>query len=117
MADSLNEPLLPAHDQLSLVADQYRKELFTKNGYKPTGQDANLQYDVNFLPGEPRAGGEYSDLSPDAISDGDDMGRGYNGTDLGKDLPDKVGTIVDQVERKDEIVKNTYKTTNEYPNF
>lgn len=105
-----------AQQQLDEVAKQKREELFTTNNYKPTTSDAN-QYNTVYQPGTPSAGGEYSEQNPDAISDGDTQGKGYLGSDIGKDQPEKVGNVDDITERKKEIVKNTYTTAKEYPNF
>jgi hypothetical protein len=105
-----------AQEQLDEVAKQKREELFTVNNYKPTESDAN-EYNTAYQPGTPYAGGEYSEQSPDAVSDGDQMGKGYLGSDIGKDQPEKVGSSDDIVERKKEVVKNVYNTAKEYPNF
>ncbi len=105
-----------AREQLDQVAAQKRGEQFTVNNYKPTESDAS-EYNTAFLPGTPYAGGEYSEQNPDAVSNGDVMGKGYLGSDIGKDAPDAVGSSEDIVERKQETVKNVYGTANEYPNF
>lgn len=104
-----------AREQLDQVAAQKRGELFTINNYKPTDTDA--EYNTTFNPGTPYAGGEYSEQNPDAVSNGDVMGKGYLGSDIGKDAYSDVGSSDDIMERKKEMVKNTYGTTNEYPNF
>ena len=105
----------PAHQSLTEIAEQKRKELFTMNNYQT--QNGELEYNTALQPGTPGAGGEYSAENPDAVSDGDSKGKGYLGTDIGKDQPNKVGNSDDIVERKKEIVKNVYTTANEYPNF
>jgi hypothetical protein len=105
-----------AKEQLDEVASQKREQLFTINNYKPTESEAT-EYNTATQPGTPYAGGEYSEQNPDAVSDGDAMGKGFLGTGTGKDEPDKVGSSQDIVERKNETVKNTYGTANEYPNF
>ncbi len=105
-----------AREQLDQVAEQKRLEQFTINNYKPTESDAN-EYNTVYQPGTPYAGGEYSEQNADAVSTGDAMGKGYLGSDIGKDLVDVVGSSDDIAERKKEIVKNSYNTANEYPNF
>ena len=105
-----------AREQLDQIAEQKRTELFTINNYKPTESDAS-QYNTVYQPGTPYAGGEYSEQNPDAVSNGDAMGKGYLGSDIGKDQPAAVGSNEDIVERKKEVVKNTFTTANEYPNF
>lgn len=105
----------PAHELLSEIAKQKREELHTINNYKPDGEQ--YEYNTATNPISPGAGGEYSEQNPDAVSDGDVRGKGYLGTDSGKDKPDKVGNVDDVTERKKEVVKNVYNTENEYPNF
>lgn len=104
-----------AREQLDQIALQKRNELFTINNYKPI--QGETEYNTAFQPATPYAGGEYSELNPDAVSNGDAMGKGYLGNDLGLNNPDGVGSNEDIVERKQEMVKNSYGTTNEYPNF
>ena len=104
-----------AREQLDQVASQKRGELFTINNYKPT--DTDSEYNTVFNPGTPYVGGEYSEQNPDAVSNGDVMGKGYLGSDIGKDAYNEVGSSDDIVERGKEMVKNTYGTSNEYPNF
>jgi len=116
MAEQQPENIPNAHFTLTQVAEQMRKDLMTKNGYKPA-TNMDTTYEVDYIPGDPKSPGEYGEMNPDAISDGDGRGRGYMGSDIGKDLPDSVGNVTDQQERKIELVKNTYKPTNEYPNF
>jgi hypothetical protein len=75
---------------LSKYADQERKKLIPKNDYKTTN--------------------EYSSTNKDAMSDGDDKGRG-----TGVFLDTKNGgTKTDQLERVSEIVINKYKESNPY---
>jgi hypothetical protein len=76
---------------LSIYADQERKKLIPKNDYKTTN--------------------EYSSTNKDAMSDGDDKGRG---TGVFLDTVNG-GTKTDQLERKSEIVINKYKADNPYP--
>jgi hypothetical protein len=75
---------------LSKYADQERKKLIPKNDYKTTN--------------------EYSATNKDALSDGDEKGRG-TGTFL--DVTNG-GTKTDILERQSEIVINKYKPTNPY---
>jgi hypothetical protein len=76
---------------LSKYADQERKKLIPKNDYKTTN--------------------EYSSTNKDAMSDGDDKGRG---TGVFLDTVNG-GTKTDQLKRKSEIVINKYKADNPYP--
>jgi hypothetical protein len=76
---------------LSKYADQERKKLIPKNDYKTTN--------------------EYSSTNKDAMSDGDDKGRG---TGVFLDTVNG-GTKTDQLERNSEIVINKYKADNPYP--
>ena len=83
-------------NQMTNVADQERHKLFPKNDYVATAD-------------------EYSVTNPDAIADGDSMGRGtgqfldvYN---------DAAGTSDDILERRSEIRINKYKSSNTYPDF
>jgi len=76
---------------LSKYADQERKKLIPKNDYKTTN--------------------EYSSTNKDAMSDGDDKGRG---TGVFLDTVNG-GTKLDQLERKSETVINKYKADNPYP--
>jgi hypothetical protein len=76
---------------LSKYADQERKKLIPKNDYKTTN--------------------EYSSTNKDAMSDGDDKGRG---TGVFLDTVNG-GTKLDQLERNSEIVINKYKADNPYP--
>ena len=83
-------------NQLTAIADVERKRLITRNDYAAQAQI----YSVN---------------SPDAIADGDELGRGtgvfldvYNTTD---------GTGTDVAERKNEIKINKFNANKPYPNF
>ena len=83
-------------NQLTAIADVERKRLITRNDYAAQAQI----YSVN---------------SPDAIADGDELGRGtgifldvYNPT---------AGTSTDVAERKNEIKINKFNSTKPYPNF
>jgi hypothetical protein len=81
------------NNELSRIAEEQRKRLIPRNDFKPL---------VN----------EYSQTNPDAVSDGDDMGRG-TGTCLDV-YNNNGGTIVDINERKNEIKINKYKQSNPY---
>ena len=83
-------------NQLTAIADAERKRLITRNDYAAQAQI----YSVN---------------SPDAIADGDELGRGtgvfldvYNPT---------AGTSTDVAERKNEIKINKFNANKPYPNF
>lgn len=76
---------------LTKYADQERKKLIPKNDYKTENQ--------------------YSSTNKDALSDGDDKGRG---TGVFLDTANG-GTKTDVLERKSEIVINKYKADNPYP--
>ena len=84
------------NNNFSAIADLERKKLITRNDFQQ-GAD------------------EYGVTNPQALADGDDMGRGtgafldvYN---------DKAGTSVDVFERKDDIKINRYNKFKTYPNF
>jgi hypothetical protein len=76
---------------LTKYADQERKKLIPKNDYKTENQ--------------------YSSTNKDALSDGDEKGRG---TGVFLDTANG-GTKTDVLERKSEIVINKYKADNPYP--
>ena len=83
-------------NQLTAIADVERKRLITRNDYAAQAQI----YSVN---------------SPDAIADGDELGRGtgifldvYNPT---------AGTNTDVAERKNEIKINKFNSNKPYPTF
>jgi hypothetical protein len=79
---------------LSKIAEEQRKRLFPRNDFKPTDQ--------------------YSTVHPDAIANGDKIGRG-TGTEL--DIYNqKAGTSTDIFERKDDLKVNKYSTNNPYYN-
>ncbi len=91
---SVQEPLNfeQPKNKLSDIADAERKKLFPKNDFKTTNQ--------------------YSATNPDAIADGDTMGKG-TGSFL--DIHNEnAGAIQDVLERKSEIVLNQYKSTKPY---
>lgn len=83
-------------NQLTAIADAERKKLITKNDYS-----ANAQI--------------YNANSPDAIADGDELGRG---TGIFLDVYNQqAGTSTDVVERKNEIKINKFNSVKPYPNF
>jgi hypothetical protein len=83
-------------NQLSAIADVERKRLITRNDYAAQAQI----YSVN---------------SPDAIADGDELGRG---TGVFLDVYNTAaGTNTDVVERKNEIKINKFNSSKPYPNF
>lgn len=83
-------------NQLTAIADVERARLFPKNDYVPNAD-------------------EYSVTNPDAIADGDSMGRG---TGVFLDVYNTAaGTSDDILERRNEIRVNRYNASNTYPNF
>lgn len=83
-------------NQLTSIADAERKKLITKNDYIQTAD-------------------EYGVTNPDALADGDEMGRG---TGVFLDVyNDTAGTSIDVFERKNEIKINKYDKFKTYPNF
>lgn len=89
-----NEPLNfdQPNNKLSQIAQGERGKLFPKNDYKKTN--------------------EYTSKNPDALATGDAQGKG-TGAFLDTNN-DNAGAIQDIVERKKEIVINTYKKVNPY---
>lgn len=81
---------------LSVYADKQRTINQVKNDYAPKVD-------------------EYGVTNPDALADGDDMGRG-TGVFLDV-LNDNAGTNIDIVERKLEIKINKYNKNKIYPDF
>jgi len=82
-------------NELSKIAEEQRKKLFPKNDYTTANQ--------------------YSSTNPDALANGDELGRGTGGF---LDVYNNVaGTLTDNVERKNEIKTNRYNSSNTYPNF
>lgn len=83
-------------NQLTAIADVERARLFPKNDYVPNAD-------------------EYSVTNPDAIADGDSIGRG---TGVFLDVYNTAaGTSDDILERRNEIRVNRYNASNTYPNF
>lgn len=82
-------------NELTRIAEEQRKKLFPKNDYTIDNR--------------------YSSTNKDALSDGDELGRG-TGSFL--DVHNTAaGTLTDNVERKSEIKTNRYNSSNTYPNF
>ena len=90
-----NEPLNfeQPKNRLSDIADGERKKLIPKNDYIKTGN-------------------EYSSVNPDALADGDAKGRGTGG-DLDV-YNETAGTLIDIIERKNEVKLNFYKSNSPY---
>ena len=79
----------PMND-LGVIGEEQRKKLIPKNDYKPVNQ--------------------YSSTNKDAISDGDELGKGTGGfldTTNG-------GSSIDILERKNEIKINEYQSNKPY---
>ena len=88
---SQNEP-----NALTAIADQERARLIPKNDFFEKGN-------------------QYSATNPDAVADGDSMGRG-TGSFL--DVYNvNAGTIDDVVERKNEVKINKFNSSKTYPDF
>lgn len=83
------------NNELTAVSGQERTKLIPKNDYNTND--------------------EYSAVHPDALADGDSLGRG-TGTFLDV-YNDGAGTIEDLTERKKTIVKNKFNASKTYPNF
>jgi hypothetical protein len=79
-------------NQLSKIAEEQRKKLFPRNDFKPTDP--------------------YSSVHPDALANGDKIGRGTGGEldvyNLG------AGTSTDIAERKDDLKINKFSPNNPY---
>jgi hypothetical protein len=80
-------------NRLSKIAEQQRSILFPRNDF------------VQFK-------NEYNATNPDALADGDEMGRG-TGTFLDV-YNEKAGTSIDVTERKLEVKINKYSPANPY---
>jgi hypothetical protein len=84
------------NNRLTFIADVERKKNIVKNDYN-------------------EAGNQYSDTNPDALADGDTLGRG---TGIFLDIfNDTAGTSVDIFERKNNIKFNPYNADKTYPDF
>ena len=81
---------------LSAIADAERGKLFPKNDYSPKSQSYSAQH-------------------PDALADGDELGRGTaNFLDV---YNTNAGTSTDIQERIGDIKINKFNSNNTYPNF
>jgi len=81
------------NNQLSAIAEAERGKLFPKNDFSPKSD-------------------KYSAVHPDAVSDGDEIGRG---TGIFLDVYNQnVGTSTDVFERKDDIKINKYNSSKPY---
>lgn len=81
---------------LSSIAEAERAKLFPKNDYSPKSDFYSAQH-------------------PDALADGDEIGRG---TAVFLDIYNQnAGTSTDIMERKDDIKINKYNSNKTYPNF
>lgn len=77
---------------MSQVAEEQRKKLFARNDFKETDQ--------------------YSSVHPDAIANGDKIGRG---TGIELDIyNNKIGTSQDVIERKEDLKINKFSPNNPY---
>ncbi len=84
------------NNKLTVIADVERKKNIVKNDYN-------------------EAGNQYSDTNPDALADGDTLGRG---TGIFLDIfNDTAGTSVDIFERTNNIKFNPYNADKTYPDF
>lgn len=81
------------NNQLSAIAEAERAKLFPKNDFSPKSD-------------------KYSQVHPDAVADGDELGRG-TGTFLDI-FNEKAGTSTDIFERKDDIKINKYNSKQPY---
>lgn len=80
------------NNELSSIAEMERNKLFPKNNFNETDK--------------------YSSVHPDAIADGDDMGKGTgNFLDV---YNTNAGAVQDIMERKTLIVGNEYKPNSPY---
>jgi hypothetical protein len=81
------------NNNLSAIAEAERGKLFPKNDFSPKSSS-------------------YSSVHPDAIADGDDIGRG---TGVFLDIYNQAaGTSTDIFERKDDIKINKYNSNKPY---
>jgi hypothetical protein len=80
------------NNDLSKIAEEQRKRLFPRNDFSPVDQ--------------------YSSVHPDALANGDKIGRGTGGElDI---YNNNVGTSTDIAERKDDLKVNKYSQNNPY---
>jgi len=82
------------NNALSQIAEEQRRKLFARNNFKETDQ--------------------YSTVHPDAIANGDKIGRGTGG-DLDV-YNNNAGTSTDIFERKDDLKINKFSPNNPYYN-
>jgi hypothetical protein len=82
------------NNTLSQIAEEQRRKLFARNDFKETDQ--------------------YSTVHPDAIANGDKIGRGTGG-DLDV-YNNRAGTSTDIFERKDDLKINKFSPNNPYYN-
>ena len=82
------------NNPLSAVAEEQRRKSFARNDFKASNQ--------------------YSTVHPDALANGDNIGRGTGG-DLDV-YNNNAGTSIDIHERKDDLKVNKYSTNNPYYN-
>lgn len=83
-------------NNLTAIADAERAKLIPRNDYNSVGN-------------------QYSATNPDAVADGDSLGRG---TGVFLDVYNETaGTIEDVTERKSEIKINKFNSSRIYPNF
>lgn len=83
------------NNELSKIAEEQRKKLFPRNDFNPADQ--------------------YSSVHPDAIADGDKIGRGTGGE---LDVYNQgAGTSTDIAERKDDLKINKFSPNNPYYNI
>jgi hypothetical protein len=78
-----------AQDQLTKIAEAQRNALLAKNDYNTSK--------------------EYSAVSKDALSDGDEKGKG--------ELNGAIGSATDKIEKTKLVVKNTFTPNNQYEKF
>lgn len=81
------------NNTLSSIADAERGKLFPKNDFSPKSE-------------------KYSSVHPDAVADGDEIGRGTGSyLDI---FNEDAGTSTDVFERKDDIKINKYNSSKPY---
>lgn len=78
-----------AQDQLTKIAEFERRSLLSKNDFN--------------------TGNEYSAVNKDALSDGDEYGKG--------ELNGSIGSVTDKAEKNKLVVKNIFTPDNEYKKF
>jgi hypothetical protein len=78
-----------AQDQLTKIAEAQRNALLAKNDYNTSK--------------------EYSAVNKDALSDGDEKGKG--------ELNGSIGSVTDKAEKTKLVVKNPFTPDNQYQKF